>query len=66
MNRVVGSRWLPKRCESWPRNSQGAPVDRELIGEIQTETQAAVHVVQDGAQKTADGATVVEHTRERS
>jgi methyl-accepting chemotaxis protein len=45
--------------------SQGAAREiAELIGEIQTETQAAVHVVQDGAQKTADGATVVEHTRE--
>lgn len=36
----------------------------ELIGAIQTETTKAVQVVEDGAQKTADGATVVEQTRE--
>jgi methyl-accepting chemotaxis protein len=36
----------------------------ELIGAIQDETAAAVHVVEDGAQKTADGVTVVEQARE--
>jgi methyl-accepting chemotaxis protein len=35
-----------------------------LIGAIQTETTKAVQVVEDGAQKTADGVSVVEQTRE--
>jgi methyl-accepting chemotaxis protein len=35
-----------------------------LISVIQSETAAAVEVVETGAQKTADGATVVEQTRE--
>ena len=35
-----------------------------LIGAIQTDTNHAVQVVQDGAKRTADGATVVEQTRE--
>jgi methyl-accepting chemotaxis protein len=35
-----------------------------LIGAMQAETQKAVAVVQDGAQRTQDGATVVEQTRE--
>ncbi len=35
-----------------------------LIGAIQTETSHAVQVVQDGAKRTQDGATVVEQTRE--
>ena len=35
----------------------------ELIGAIQTETESAVHVVEDGAKKTADGASVVEQAR---
>jgi methyl-accepting chemotaxis protein len=36
----------------------------ELIGAIQSETAHAVGVVEDGARKTADGAAVVEQTRE--
>ena len=36
----------------------------ELIGAIQDETTKAVRVVEEGARKTADGATVVEQTRE--
>lgn len=36
----------------------------ELIGAIQTETAQAVEVVEDGARKTDDGASVVEQTRE--
>ncbi len=36
----------------------------ELIGAIQRETAKAVEVVEDGARKTADGASVVEQTRE--
>jgi len=36
----------------------------ELIGAIQNETTKAVRVVEEGARKTADGATVVEQTRE--
>jgi methyl-accepting chemotaxis protein len=36
----------------------------ELIGTMQTETANAVTVVEDGARKTADGAAVVERTRE--
>ena len=36
----------------------------DLIGAIQTETTKAVQVVEDGAQKTADGVSVVEQTRE--
>ena len=36
----------------------------ELIGSMQTETTKAVAVVQDGARRTQDGATVVEQTRE--
>ncbi len=35
-----------------------------LIGAIQTDTNRAVAVVEDGAKRTADGATVVEQTRE--
>jgi len=35
----------------------------ELIGAIQDETATAVHVVEDGAQKTADGVGVVEQAR---
>jgi methyl-accepting chemotaxis protein len=35
-----------------------------LIGAIQTETTRAVEVVEDGAKRTKDGATVVEQTRE--
>ncbi len=35
-----------------------------LIGAIQTDTNHAVQVVEDGAKRTADGATVVEQTRE--
>jgi methyl-accepting chemotaxis protein len=35
-----------------------------LIGAMQAETQKAVTVVQDGAQRTQDGAAVVEQTRE--
>jgi methyl-accepting chemotaxis protein len=35
-----------------------------LIGAMQTETQKAVAVVEDGAQRTQDGAAVVEQTRE--
>ena len=35
-----------------------------LIGSIQDETTKAVSVVEDGARKTADGASVVEQTRE--
>jgi methyl-accepting chemotaxis protein len=35
-----------------------------LIGAIQTDTAAAVKVVEDGAEKTADGAGVVEQARE--
>ena len=35
-----------------------------LIGAIQTETNRAVEVVEDGAKRTEDGATVVEQTRE--
>ena len=35
-----------------------------LIGSIQEETTKAVSVVEDGARKTADGASVVEQTRE--
>jgi methyl-accepting chemotaxis protein len=35
-----------------------------LIGAIQTDTAAAVKVVEDGAEKTADGASVVEQARE--
>ncbi|MGO9904093.1 MAG: methyl-accepting chemotaxis protein [Solirubrobacteraceae bacterium] len=35
-----------------------------LIGAIQTDTNHAVKVVEDGAKRTADGATVVEQTRE--
>jgi methyl-accepting chemotaxis protein len=35
-----------------------------LIGAIQTETAAVVGVVEDGAEKTADGVSVVEQTRE--
>jgi methyl-accepting chemotaxis protein len=35
-----------------------------LIGAIQTETSHAVDVVEDGAQRTQDGAAVVEQTRE--
>ncbi len=35
-----------------------------LIGAIQTETNHAVEVVEDGARRTEDGATVVEQTRE--
>jgi methyl-accepting chemotaxis protein len=35
-----------------------------LIGAIQTETASAVEVVESGARKTADGAAVVEQTRE--
>ncbi len=36
----------------------------ELIGAIQTETNRAVQVVEDGAKRTQDGASVVEQTRE--
>jgi methyl-accepting chemotaxis protein len=36
----------------------------ELIGAIQQETTKAVGVVEDGSRKTADGAAVVEQTRE--
>jgi methyl-accepting chemotaxis protein len=36
----------------------------ELIGTIQSETERAVQVVEDGAKRTEDGATVVEQTRE--
>ncbi|MGA2926055.1 MAG: HAMP domain-containing methyl-accepting chemotaxis protein [Solirubrobacteraceae bacterium] len=36
----------------------------QLIGAIQQETGNAVRVVEDGAQRTQDGATVVEQTRE--
>jgi methyl-accepting chemotaxis protein len=36
----------------------------ELIAEIQHETEAAVAVVEDGAQKTDEGAAVVAHARE--
>ena len=36
----------------------------ELIGAMQAETTKAVEVVEDGAQRTQDGAAVVEHTRE--
>jgi methyl-accepting chemotaxis protein len=36
----------------------------ELIGAIQSETNRAVSVVEDGARKTADGTAVVEQTRE--
>jgi methyl-accepting chemotaxis protein len=35
----------------------------ELIGAIQHDTTKAVEVVEEGARKTADGATVVEQTR---
>jgi hypothetical protein len=35
-----------------------------LIGEIQNDTSTAVHVVEDGARLTADGAVVVEKARE--
>jgi methyl-accepting chemotaxis protein len=35
-----------------------------LIGAIQTETSKAVEVVEDGAKRTEDGASVVEQTRE--
>jgi methyl-accepting chemotaxis protein len=35
-----------------------------LIGAIQTETDSVVQVVEDGAKKTADGASVVAQTRE--
>ena len=35
-----------------------------LIGAIQTDTNQAVQVVEDGAKRTADGASVVEQTRE--
>jgi methyl-accepting chemotaxis protein len=36
----------------------------DLIGAIQTETNRAVAVVEDGAKRTEDGASVVEQTRE--
>ncbi|MGZ6616347.1 MAG: methyl-accepting chemotaxis protein [Solirubrobacteraceae bacterium] len=36
----------------------------QLIGVIQTETSRAVEVVEDGARRTEDGASVVEQTRE--
>ncbi len=36
----------------------------ELIGEIQTETLKVVGVVKESAQRTEDGVTTVEHTRE--
>ncbi len=36
----------------------------QLIGAIQTETSAAVRVVEEGARETADGASVVEQARE--
>jgi methyl-accepting chemotaxis protein len=37
---------------------------RQLITAIQNETASVVHVVEDGAAKTADGATVVDQARE--
>ena len=45
-------------------SQQAASEISDLIGAIQTETAAAVEVVENGAKKTADGATVVEQTRE--
>ena len=45
--------------------SQGAAQEiSQLIGAIQAETSHAVQVVEDGAVRTQDGATVVEQTRE--
>ena len=45
--------------------SQGAAQEiSELIESIQTQTGRAVEVVRTGAERTADGATVVEQTRE--
>jgi methyl-accepting chemotaxis protein len=45
-------------------SQQAAQEISQLIGAIQTETSKAVDVVEDGARKTADGAAVVEQTRE--
>ncbi len=44
-------------------SEQAAAQISGLIGAIQTETAAAVGVVEDGAQTTADGASVVEQAR---
>ena len=45
-------------------SEQAADEISGLIGAIQTDTAAAVGVVEDGAQKTADGASVVEQARD--
>ena len=45
-------------------SQQAAAEIAQLIGAIQTETSNAVSVVEDGAQRTRDGAAVVEQTRD--
>ena len=45
-------------------SQQAAHGISELIGGIQGETTRAVDVVETGARRTEDGATVVKHTRE--
>jgi uncharacterized protein Yka (UPF0111/DUF47 family) len=46
------------------QSQQAAEEISELVGSIQRDTAAAVHVVDDESRKTSDGAVVVERTRE--
>jgi methyl-accepting chemotaxis protein len=59
---------LRGRGRGGPQARRGLPERRRqisgLIGEIQTETQRAVRVAEEGAKRTDDGAAIVEQTRE--